>query len=187
MSKSSQVPITIETLQALADEEFATVLTLIAAEEQRRIAATPLRQVMLGQRILTSEHAAQLAREATASPRYEWLTALFMGRGRDLLGMYDVFRGDACPIPLDQTDLRTELLLQRAQDCQAYSVVTVRYHPHPWGIVNDEDLKYVRTFRPKALAVHIPMFDHIVIDRQGMCYSFCGPSRWNSAGGEGDH
>jgi DNA repair protein RadC len=169
MTTSTPRLITLETLQALSQEEFAWIRDLVEVEDLRRLTAMPVSYPTPGQCIRTPEQAVQLARESGMSTRYESLIALCLSQMHEALAVYYVYAGQSCPLLLD---LDFGPLIQAATACQTQRMIMVSYHPHPHYITSPEEFKGFDRCRLALKHAGMPLYDFVVIDRIGAILSF---------------
>jgi hypothetical protein len=72
-------------------------------------------------------------------------------------------RHDTCPVPPDRI---REPMWHAAKACHAESILTVRYHPHPW-MVNSQESEDVHAVLDEGTRVGLFVCDDVWVDRTG--------------------
>jgi hypothetical protein len=83
-----------------------------------------------------------------------------------------IVEGHACPIP----EFPLMALIEASQQQHLTSVLTLRYHPHPWFAPSTGELHNLCKIAHILQDHQIAWLNHLILDVSGKYYSCRGPS-----------
>jgi len=109
-------------------------------------------------RLAVRAYVASLGEEA-----HEWLLALYVDPGLQLLAVDTVARGE-----IDQVQLPIWHLISRGKALQAAGFILVHNHPSGIAKASESDIRATMKLSRLARDLDVPLLDHIIIADEGM-------------------
>ena len=114
------------------------------------------------------------------APEREWLCAVFLNSGYEILEKHTYGTGRTCPLLYDASAIFVD-----ACDAKAAYVLTVRHHNHPGNLPNlsHTEVSCADRLFEAAQQAGIPLYDHLSINNRGDRYSARGAVYWRAGRG----
>ena len=151
----------LQTFNGIGQAKAITIMAAIELGKRRRDEDSPLRT-----KVSCSRDAADYFRTSLGDLEFEEFWIMFLDRGNNILGKYQVSKGG-----ISGTVIDVRLIMKEALDKKSSSIILC--HNHPSGNLNpsDADLKITRRIKDAGEIMDIRVLDHVIIAGQKY-YSF---------------